>query len=219
MSSAPSLEELLDRKEELHPDLQFYLMKCPFGTMLHHPLMIEPIYSPMMNALFNERYKQLTQQTKECIEKKDYIGYVWRYEKPYRINVFASVQKFLDDKDYWEQLGHLWMAQENAWQNKKLWRKLLTNKRRKLRHLIMDEDDRAEFAKLKFPLKVYRGHTKSNARGYAWTLDKKRAEWFAARFKMDKEPTVSTRLATKDETIAYFGGRSEKEIVIVPRRW
>ncbi len=56
------------------------------------------------------------------------------------------------------------------------------------------------------------------ARGLAWTLDRRRAEWFARRFALHGEPRVYTVTLDAAEILGYFVGRNEGEVVVDPTR-
>jgi len=75
----------------------------------------------------------------------------------------------------------------------------------------------------KSPLTVYRGATLSRMRGFSWTLDFDRAQWFAARTRLFGMPAAVYRLACPPTLVlgVIFGepsGRGEREIIVNPRR-
>ena len=56
-------------------------------------------------------------------------------------------------------------------------------------------------------------------KGWSWTTDPDKAEWFARRFAVrGKECFVAEGTVSKQYVIAYFTGRNESEIVVDPRR-
>lgn len=62
-------------------------------------------------------------------------------------------------------------------------------------------------------IKIYRGEQfGGNRKGLSWTMDRNIAEWFAKRFQ--KNGYVKSGIAYKDDILAYFNCRNEKEIVI-----
>ena len=66
---------------------------------------------------------------------------------------------------------------------------------------------------------VYRGVTAYNARNVkalSWTLDKKKAEWFAHRF--GEQGTVYQAQISKGNILAIFTGRNESEVVLNPNK-
>ena len=64
---------------------------------------------------------------------------------------------------------------------------------------------------------LYRGHdgSKGDPKGFSWTTDYAKAEWFARRFKSDKYKIESKQVPTS-KIIAYLDGRNEKEVIWIP---
>jgi hypothetical protein len=94
----------------------------------------------------------------------------------------------------------------------------------------MSAEEQAVFASLPDPIRIYRGvlnfqprrgtRAAANprcARGMAWTLSEKQAQWFAQRF-LEPGGVVYAADLPKRRAFAYFAGRDEQEIVIDPRR-
>jgi hypothetical protein len=52
----------------------------------------------------------------------------------------------------------------------------------------------------------------------SWTLDERRANWFAERFAFDAPGVVLRAEIPKGAVVAYLDGRSERELVVVDRR-
>ena len=83
----------------------------------------------------------------------------------------------------------------------------------------MTETERRRLAELEETVTVYRGATPYNARNVkalSWTLDKKKAEWFAHRF--GEKGTVYTAQIKKGDILAVFTGRNESEVVLNPSK-
>ncbi len=64
------------------------------------------------------------------------------------------------------------------------------------------------------PLAVHRGATWGRRRGMAWTTDRERAAWFAAR--REQHGLVFTVTVEPDAVLAMIDGRDEHEIVVDP---
>lgn len=61
---------------------------------------------------------------------------------------------------------------------------------------------------------IYRGTSVNNYRGLSWTLEQKKAEWFAKRFPIgDSKRYVFDGKIRKKDIIAFFNDRNEKEVV------
>ena len=84
----------------------------------------------------------------------------------------------------------------------------------------MSAYERRYLASLPNRLTIYRGSQSKRIRGWSWTLDQKKAHWFAnrwARLNFGK-PHIATGKVKKSDVIAYFSRRKEKEIIIDPSK-
>jgi hypothetical protein len=216
--------ELLRTMEDLDPELMLHRYDDgPFGTCIKHPLVFSIAHHPAQNAFCNRQLKQKQEALQEAEREERWHTYVYLHERPYRIDAFMAIQHMLDDRQYWELLGDVWIDSENIWQNLELWRELLTAPRGS-REFIMSEEDRKVFTlppeQGGFPprQRVYRGfNNEDGLDGYSWTLDKPRAKWFALRRAYEDDVAyVATAWVTPDKAIAYHTGRGEAEIVVLP---
>lgn len=70
------------------------------------------------------------------------------------------------------------------------------------------------------PLRVYRGvsgtQQKRHIKGVSWTTDLDQACWFAMRCNLE-DPAVFTALVRPDEIYCYTNGRTEAEVLCMPR--
>jgi hypothetical protein len=203
---------LLTKKEDLHPDLTWYLEdNSRWGQFLKHPLVFSVPYNEVFNAMLNKQYEYKKSYTEECITKKNWSQYIFLHERPYRAWAFQKIMKRLTDTEYWSLLGSIWTDSENIWQNFSLFKRFLRSKRPGKENL-MHENDRGFLAGLPDEIRVYRGHMGKNKRGLSWSLSSHAAGWFAQRFK-EKCSGVITGLLSKDKIQAIFLGRSEFEVV------
>jgi hypothetical protein len=119
----------------------------------------------------------------------------------------------MKDEEFWEVLGEAWVDSENIWQNLSTWKMLLKSTRKGREH-FMNEEERKMFEELPETLVVHRGFIPGkNKKGLSYTLDEKKAEWFAKRFH--KEGEVSTLTIPKSKAFAYLTGRGESEIIMI----
>ena len=209
------LNQLATKKEPLHADLVGHICSCTgMGDMVHHPLVVVPIFQPERFAYVYHLYTKKKKVAEKLRQKGDWSSYMLVHEKPYLLDVFAAIEKQLSDEEYWIILGEVYTRSENAWQH---WRKLkrLLTADRKQRELLMNGKDRNYLAKLPSTLTIHRGIQHGNAAGWSWTLDPKKARWFARRFG-DGKPTVATGTVKKRDVIAYFSFLREREIVVDP---
>jgi hypothetical protein len=201
--------------EELLDELQDYVVECEiFGRRVSHPYV--HIVGVLDTATINMLYTQKKIAIDRAIENQQYSTYVYLHEKPYRINAFDSIENLLTDSEYWSLLADVCIGTENMWQEKYLFRELLTADRSD-RHLMMDSDEYEQYQKLGETLTVYRGCIAGqNEDGFSWTLDPSRAKWFSERLARDgDEPIVLERTINRSEAIALFTRRGESEILLI----
>lgn len=214
-----AMEDTFGKQEDLHPDLQPWLVHTEsFGAALKHPLVFSVPHLEQFNAQMNLSYAQKLRMLDEYREKKNWFGWILAHERPYRLYAFAQIEDDIeDDATYWEVLGHIWTDSENIWQNEEDWIEYMSAERTDRDHL-MDEDERAAFAKLPDMIEIHRGYKLTERKlGMSWTTNLPQAEWFARRLiHPDERAYVVSGTVPKDKVLAYFLGRQESEIVVFP---
>jgi hypothetical protein len=214
--------ELFSKQEELHPDLAARLRDDTFGKCLHHPLMIEVIYNPVMNALINKSYLMKKEYVETKLNECDYHAYVFLHERPYRLEAFQRIADcLLAPELYWDVVASIWTDSENIFEHYNDWRRIwspdsvaLVSHRRR----VMDEEELAALEALPAIIPVYRGvRSTKYKKGMSWTTDLEKAEWFAKRFpQKGRRPVVVEGWIHRSEVLAHFLGRGENEIVAFP---
>lgn len=210
--------------EDLHPDLVPYVRDRggDFGPILKHPLVISVGYIPLLNKMLNRQYLAKTEQIAKALAEGRWYSVVFLHERPFRVDAFSGIRHRMTDEDYWPLFGALWEDSENLheWGAETIRSLWFPTPDRGHRELVMDEDERVAFAALPDTLRVFRGYDRRNARGWSWTTDQARAEWFARRW--DTRDGSRARLATatieRGQVLAHFTGRGESEVVIDPSR-
>lgn len=225
MKQTPTTEELislLEKQEPLDPELVPYLSELGKNDfkMIRHPLFYQVPYFEQMNAMINAQFKVKKEYVEMVKAKRQFSLYVTLHEKPYRVQAFVEIMDELDDKLYWELLGEVYVGIENVWQNQDVLLKLFQSKRAG-REWMMEAKDRTVLEKMvgstyQDGALVYRGCTQKNKQGMSWTLDRSVATWFARRFS-PKDPVLLAGEVSPKKILAYFGTRSEAEIVVDPK--
>ena len=210
-----SFGDLLNKKEELCEELKKHLENNGKFDLIRHPFIYSVPHFEGQNALLNKQLEVKSKYAKELLEKKEFFSFVFLHEKPHRMNAFIEVKDKLNDKDYWSIALSVWTNSENIWQNKKEWKKLLTDKQRySTKHLFMSDEDRDMFNQLPKNVLVYRGyHQGLNEIGYSYTLDQEIANRFTKGHK--KIGKVLSRVVSKDKIFAYTNERNEQEIILI----
>jgi len=210
-----NMNELLQRQEELDPELVPYLHnRNHLGPCIQHPLVYSMMHFPALNAMVNAQLRYKKEALDAAWEANDWHSYIWLHERPYRINAFQEVMDLMSDQAYWKLLGEAWIDSENIRQSPQVWQELMRSKRPE-REAIMDEGELAELAAMSDVIPVYQGHTARKHDGWSWTINRVKAEWFAHRFSMfeSSPPVLTEGIVYKRNVIAYFTSRGESEIV------
>jgi hypothetical protein len=213
--SIPNLDAVLEyakvmaSTEELHPDLQPYLEDGAIGSQLRHPLVyLVPLWS---NGHANALYEHKVKGVKDALANNKYSSYIFLHERPYRLDAFTLIQSKLSDTQYWSLLSDIWTDTENQWQGLNKWKQLLSSNRPS-RHYLMNEEEFNLLQSLPDEVTVYRGcQAGINENGLSWSLNKKKAEFFANRF--GKEGIILERKIPKSNIIAFLNGRGESEVI------
>lgn len=206
--------------EDLHPDLVPYLSESDLLSfqILCHPLVYSVPYMAATNKQINRRYAYLTGAVEKALRINDIEQYVFMHERPYRLQAFISAH-CMDNKQYWSILGVVWRDSENIYQNAADWAKLWRSKRSD-RSSCMEENDHETLDKLPDTFAVYRGFQHNDSRnGMSWTLDRDQAIWFAKRGGCyHSAARLAAGTVNKKDVLAYFGTRSEQEIIVIGKK-
>lgn len=208
--------ELMQKVENLHPDLEKFKDTVANMPSIRHPLLYSIPHFDQMNAYVNYRYAFLKEQLQKALESNDIFRIVHMYERPYRLNAFIEhVKNDCSPKNYWKMVGELYTDCENIYQNVDEWENVLFNESPKLNlRAFMQAENYKLYKALPDQLTIYRGTKDDYWQGFSWTLDKEKAKWFALRWKMAEEHGFVTEAqVNKSFILGHFAGRGESEIV------
>lgn len=211
------LMQLHSKEEPLCDELKDYVFKKKFGTIVHHPLVIEMFYDPQHCALLNYRFELKKQEREKAKATGNWVKFIYLHERPYRLEALCAAQK-AGAKDP-QLVRDVWIDSENIWQNKDLWKLVWATMKNPAD--AMDANEKTVVEWMPDKIQIHRGirHTRHNRRGMSWTRDKERAVWFAVRLKQSGLiPTVLTATVKKADILAYFQARNEEEVVIMPHK-
>lgn len=209
-------ELLLQKREELHPDLKPYLMttggRYSSIPCIQHPLVYSLFHTPEQNALINAQYESKLRLVKKAKRTKDFHSFVFLHERPYRLPAFAEIERTLPDLEYWALLSDIYTDSENIWQHKAKWMRYLASPRSHS-EAFMNPAEQQHLASLPENLTVFRGYIPNkNSVGWSYSLNEDTAKWFATRF--NRKGKVKTLLIPKSIILAYKACREEHEIVL-----
>jgi len=214
-----SIENLavMFKEESLHEALTPYLVEDEFfGKILKHPLVFSLPYHELENHRINMQYTAKSEAVEKAIAEGNYHTAIYLHERPYRLDAFEQLESEIPDDQYWQLVVSLWTDTENAWQNIDTWKYYWDNDHPNRLENVMEEDELKVYNELPQTVTIYRGyHVDSQLSGLAWTLDRKKAEWFAKRFS-HKEPKIASTTIDKSLIKAYLTARNEEEIIVDP---
>ena len=162
------------------------------------------------------------------LRNKDYWGYLLTYDSHKRFHQFVKIVPRLSPGQYWQLLREVWMMVEVVQPDKRKWLSLLESKRPD-RKSLMTQQEHKGLARLSDEIEIWRGYGhKAGLRGLSWTLDRKKAEWFAsyacggrrallATEQHGSTPIIVEATCHKSDVLAYFIEREESEIVVNPK--
>lgn len=206
--------------EDLKAILKPYLYTTQSGiTILNHPLVQSLPHAPQMNRLVNRQYEQKMVHLGAAEATGDWDTYVFLHERPYRSRALRGIMRKVPADQYWPLIRSVWIDTENLWQWGGLKRTLLlANKAHK--ELLMNDAEREVLREMEevAPL-IFRGFSPpGRPKGWSWTFDRTKAEWFARRWRTDNMGHVAIGEVDTKDIIAYFEGRNEWEVVVDPTK-
>jgi len=188
----------------------------------NHPFTDSPYFycnGNLYDLSKKENFLNFTKEMEIRINNVDnYVSFSTLITKPYRSAFFKYTKKYINQYDLSKYLKSLWLGNDyvnvDANISKKEYVKLFKQCDPKY---LMDEEEYKFFINLPEKIIVYRGInqiTKHPVKALSWTIDIKRAEWFARRFEKNSSKTgkVYKTIIKKDYALAYF--EYEKEIVV-----
>lgn len=213
-----SLDELLFRKEPLHPELEAR-KECLDGMwVVRHPLVYSVPHAEGFNALLNANLFQKKEALKQALLDRKFSRYVFLHERPWRLDALLEVVPLMTDPDYWQLLRQVYQDSENVEQNPALWRKALTAQKSQ-RTQMMNVEELNALEQLPEKVTVWRGATDDEelSAGYSWTVRENVAHWFASRLARSSDAgIVACGVARKERVIAHLLSRNEFEIIALP---
>ena len=236
------LQELLNTKEDLHPDLAECIEDAGFMVFVKHPLVVTT-YFEMQNAFLNAQYENKKKAVAEAELTKNWETYIWLHERPFRLDAFLSIRHHLGPKRYFRLLREVWTDSENPSVNKDIWLMLFNNpdivefpkdfiKASRSRYLMTPAERKVKVklriqhmgvSAVRKPTRIYRGYHDDGTGdidgtdGLSWTLSYEKAEWFSTRLMVRGDTAMVVHgECDPDDMIGYFQDRGEDEVVIDP---
>lgn len=172
----------------------------------------------IVNILENKEniHKAIKERENVINDAKDVFSVYFIIRKSYRLTFLKYIKDYLSEEDFSKLLADAWVSSENPNQDTNVTVATITKWFRKSdKRLLMTEEDYQVFLNLNPEIKIYRGVAVGrNPKGLSWTMNYKKAEWFANRFNtLDKKGYIQEATIQKGKVLAYFNTRGEEEIV------
>lgn len=170
-----------------------------------------------LNLSDKDDYKKWINFMEEEINTWDLNDFFMRINKPYLLTFLKYTSKYMTKSTFSEYLEYCWVVEENPNDDINCpistiikWFKEAD------KTILMDEDEYKIYITLPDNFEIYRGVAVGrNPKGISWTNDFKMAEWFAHRYdRTDKKGYIEKLTIKKEDVLAYFNSRNEKEIVL-----
>lgn len=206
--------EIMQREEELLPELQAYYEEGGNFPMVRHPLVFSVPHSPQQNAMVNEQYRHKLAAVEKAFCENNFGAYIALHERAYRLDAFKEYieNATVSSKEYWSTLADIYTDSENIYQNFDEWVELLSADRDYKRNL-MNEEELEHLYQLPDIVSIYRGYKYCDtSKWLSWSTNILKAKFFADRFIADGH--VAHARVWKRDIIAYFNGRDEDEVLI-----
>lgn len=205
-------------KTLLHTELHF---DEKFDFIVHHPFFQNSFYYvqqkdiKMLNLNNRDELLMAREFVKEQIEKTvDVFDLFLLINKPYLPAFYKFAHKYMSIEDASKFLADMWVTVEFPNNDKNI-SPLHFIKLFKLadKFKMMNEKDLAFYMALPETIVVYRGVGENGkTRALSWTTDINVAKWFANRW--DKKGEVYKAKINRDDVLACFFDRGEKEVVV-----
>lgn len=156
---------------------------------------------------------------REKIEAGSYDDILLMLNRPYLLYFLKETQNYVSDADLAEALRGFWTSIEYISGDVNVKPdEMVKMFKRADKNILMSKEDKAVFDGFEEEVTLYRGVTsynKKNKKALSWTLDYKKAVWFAKRYT-SSEREVWEVTVSKKKILCYFSSRGEKEVIIDP---
>lgn len=177
---------------------------------INHPY-VNTIYSPELNALYNLNYLEKKKAVDKARNDNAWSRFIFLHERPYRLHALLELVTEHDqggEKEkaigiIIENLQDVYIDSEGTHLNRELWQELFERLPATHRNTQTLPDE----------VILYRGTDMpaGKDRGFSWTLNKEKAQWFANRWC--ENGRVRAIEVLRDGIMLYSDDRGEAECV------
>lgn len=140
-------------------------------------------------------------------------------QEKYQLTFMSYIRNYVDNTTFSKFLHDAWLYTENGNQDVNVDISEITTWFEDAdKSVLMSKEDYAYYKKLPQVVTIYRGVSQHGTYyGMSWTDDREKAEWFRNRFNgytEDDTTYLLTANVSKDDILAYFNDRDERELVV-----
>lgn len=188
--------------------------------IVHHPFFNTEFFyikenneDKLVNIKDEENLIKARKKLENTIEKVNDVSTFWMLiNKPYLPCFFKYTNEYMNEKDFSVFLSTIWTYVEFPNRDKNISKKDFVKLFKKAnKKYLMDKNERKKYDNFSEEIVIYRGTTNDDYKALSWTLDENIAKFFANRWG---EGQIYEAKIKKQDVLAYFDSRNEKEIVV-----
>ncbi|MEE9297045.1 MAG: hypothetical protein V3W34_19045 [Phycisphaerae bacterium] len=210
--------------EDIRQELEEYLEDAGGLGLIKHPLITHMGYDAESRDMVTMLGRWLAQKRRgieQFVADGNWSQVLMLHEKPWRMHALIEYSSWMNDEDYWRELGAIWCGIEDpgTYLDSLPWLFNPGNRRLEKRHLMMNEEERAALDAIVDTMTIYRGCAEGNRIGFSWSIGREVGEWFARRCTLGSRNEPGLLLVgecCRSDVIAHFTRRDEAEIVVNP---
>lgn len=168
----------------------------------------------------NQVDKVLRDFADEYLAMRRYVDYLHLFSSHQRTAALRGIEDQFSPKEFVVAAREAWVGDDQPSVNHAFWRKALRACRASP-EVFMRADERHTLAAMPATVDVFRGcgPAEDRPKGFAWTLDRKQAEFFAYDYRRGGRSRGHVLNATvrSCNAIAYLGERQEQELLFFPQ--
>lgn len=193
----------------------------PYTNITQVPICDKTGITKVYDLTKKEDFEEWSNSILTKIKRMNIDGIFLATNTAYRITLLKYAKDYLTKSTFSKLFGDIWVESEDPNNDANVslaelvkWFKISDKTK------LMNEEDYHTWLSFPETLTIYRGVAVGRKPyGLSWTTEKEKAEWFAHRYDTEKKAGyVQYVEIQKNEALAYFNTRDEKEVVVDGRK-